>query len=62
MRVRIVAWNIRAGGGQRAEAIARQLRRWVPDVVALSEFRGTAASGIVAAALADDGLGHQLNT
>ena len=32
--MRIVAWNIRAGGGVRGEAIAAQLRRWHADVVA----------------------------
>ncbi len=60
--MRIVAWNIRAGGGRRAEAIARQLQRWAPDVVALSEFRATAPSCALAAALAAGGLNHQLTT
>jgi exonuclease III len=60
--VRVVAWNIRAGGGERAGAIARQLARWRPDVVALSEFRGTPPSYAVAEALKHHGLGHQLTT
>jgi exonuclease III len=60
--MRIVAWNIRAGGGKRAAAIARQLERWGPDVVALSEFRATPASSGLAAALAAGGLSHQLTT
>jgi exonuclease III len=60
--VRIVAWNIRAGGGERADAIARQLARWRPDVVALSEFRATPPSCALAARLADRGLRHQLTT
>jgi exodeoxyribonuclease-3 len=60
--MRIVAWNIRAGGGQRASAIARQLRRWAPDVVALSEFRATAPSLVLGDALGRDGLCHQLST
>jgi len=60
--MRIVAWNIRAGGGRRAEAIARQLARWRPDIVALSEFRATAPSRALAAALATGGLTHQLTT
>ena len=42
--MRVVAWNIRAGGGTRAASIARQLARWAPDVIALSEFRATAPS------------------
>lgn len=60
--MRIVAWNIRAGGGRRAGRIARQLVRWAPDVVALSEFRATPPSLVLAAALAARGLGHQLTT
>ena len=42
--MRVVAWNIRAGGGVRADAIARQLARWQADIVALSEFRATPPS------------------
>jgi exonuclease III len=60
--VRIVAWNIRAGGGRRAEALSAQLRRWAPDVVALCEFRGTPPSAALAEALAAQGLGHQEST
>lgn len=60
--MRIVAWNIRAGGGRRVEAIADQLRRWRPDVVALSEFRGTPPSAWLAEALAGRGLEHQHTT
>jgi exonuclease III len=60
--VRIVAWNIRAGGGTRVAAIARQLRGWTPDVVALSEFRATPPSHALRAALAAEGLVHQLST
>ena len=60
--MRIVAWNIRAGGGVRVPAIGRQLQRWAPDVVALSEFRATPPSGLLRAALADCGLVHQFTT
>jgi exonuclease III len=60
--MRIVAWNIRAGGGRRTGAIARQLALWQPDIVALSEFRGTPPSRALAAALATGGLAHQLST
>jgi exodeoxyribonuclease-3 len=59
--MRILAWNIRAGGGERAGRIARQLARWAPDVVVLSEFRGTPPSRALAAALAAH-LPHQLTT
>ena len=61
-RLRVVAWNIRAGGGTRAAAIARQLARWTPDVVALSEFRATPPSCALAASLARQGLHHQATT
>jgi exonuclease III len=60
--MRIVAWNIRAGGGRRVAALTRQLERWRPDVVALSEFRATGPSRALAAALAAGGLLHQLTT
>ena len=60
--MRIVAWNIRAGGGRRGEALATQLRHWSPDVVALCEFRATPPSLVLARALANLGLTHQLTT
>jgi exonuclease III len=60
--MRVVSWNIRAGGGRRAEALARQLREWNPDVVTLSEFRGTPPSREIAASLARLGLSHQRDT
>lgn len=60
--MRIVSWNIRAGGGSRVAAIADQLSRWAPDVVALSEFRGTPPSADLARTLAEHGLAHQLCT
>jgi len=61
-RVRIVAWNIRAGGGTRVEAIARQIERWAPDVAALCEFRATPPSRELARRLAQRGLPHQRTT
>jgi exonuclease III len=60
--MRVVAWNIRAGGGRRVGRIGRQLARWAPDVVALSEYRATPPSGRLARALAEHGLVHQLTT
>lgn len=57
---RLIAWNIRAGGGRRVDAILAQLRRWAPDVVTLSEFRGTEPSLALARGLATQGLPHQL--
>jgi exonuclease III len=50
--MRIVSWNIRAGGGVRVPGIARQIQQWRADVVALSEFRGTDASRELARELA----------
>jgi len=60
--MRVVAWNIRAGGGERVARIARQLERWAPDVVALSEFRATPPSCALATTLAARGLTHQITT
>lgn len=60
--MRIVSWNIRAGGGRRVAAMADQISRWAPDVVTLSEFRATPPSAELARALAGQGLGHQLST
>lgn len=59
---RVVAWNIRAGGGKRIEHIAAQIAAWGADVVALSEFRATPASLWLQEALAEQGLGHQVTT
>lgn len=58
--MRLVAWNIRAGGGARGQEIVYQLERWGADVVGLSEFRGTEASREIAQALSAAGLEHQV--
>ena len=60
--MRIVSWNIRAGGGTRAEKIASQIDRWRPDVLALMEFRGTPPSRWLAEALQLQGLEYQRTT
>ena len=60
--MRIVSWNIRAGGGHRVARIARQLQDWAPDVVALCEFRATPPSFELARSLASFGLAHQCTT
>ncbi len=57
--MRLVAWNIRAGGGARVGRIARHLADWQPSVVVLSEFRRTPPSQELAARLAQLGLVHQ---
>ena len=60
--LRVIAWNIRSGGGTRVASIAAQLRRWRPDLVALSEFRGTPPSQELSSGLARQGLVHQRAT
>lgn len=60
--MRIVFWNIRAGGGVRVARIATQIERWAPDAVALCEFRATPPSLELARAMAALGLPHQCTT
>src|SRR5690606_37955904 len=60
--MRLVSWNIRAGGGSRAPDIARQLLAWGADIVGLCEFRATLPSLQLAAALHEAGLCYQANT
>lgn len=60
--MRVVFWNIRAGGGFRSDAIARRIGAWGADAVALCEFRGTPPSRELARALAAGGLRHQCTT
>jgi exonuclease III len=60
--MRLVFWNIRAGGGLRSGEIARQLDAWGADTVALCEFRGTPPSRELARALGALGLGYQCTT
>lgn len=57
--MRIVTWNIRAGGGRRVEQIASHIERWRPDIAVLAEFRATPPSCRLADALTGQGLTHQ---
>ncbi|MEO0883962.1 MAG: endonuclease/exonuclease/phosphatase family protein [Pseudomonadota bacterium] len=59
---RLVAWNIRAGGGHRASRIAAALIDLSPDAVVLSEFRSTPPSQLIATDLVAAGLIHQQST
>lgn len=59
---RILFWNIRHGGGRRADKIVEQIIEWNPDVVTLAEFRGTAPSNSIAKCMFDCGYEHQLAT
>ena len=60
--IRIVSWNIRAGGGRRANGILEQLLEWRADIIGLAEFRGTSASQWLAAQLAETGYSFQLSS
>lgn len=60
--LRIIYWNIRAGGGKRIDGIYDQLLDWQPDIIGLSEFRGTPASQQLAAQLSEMGYPHQLTS
>ena len=60
--LRILSWNIRAGGGKRIKGILDQIQAWQPNIIGLSEFRGTAASQWLADQLADAGFPHQLSS
>ena len=60
--MRILFWNIWAGGGKRAEAIVAQIMAWQPAIVALSEYRLTAPGQLIAKRLADYGFPYQLTT
>ncbi len=60
--MRVISWNIRAGGGHRVEQIAEQIDRWDADIVALQEFRATPPSRALAGDLRQQGLVHQRST
>lgn len=58
---RLVAWNIRAGGGKRASLIGATLTDMAADIVVLSEFRSGAPSVQIGQMLAQSGLGAQMS-
>jgi exodeoxyribonuclease-3 len=60
--MRILVWNICCGGGRRVEAIAAAAARYAPDLAVLTEFRDGKTGSQLRAALAGQGLGHQLAT
>lgn len=60
--MKILSWNIRAGGGVRAQAIVEFLLAQCADVIALSEFRGTSASVWIAENLSHHGYKYQRTT
>ena len=58
--MRVLAWNIRAGGGARLGGIAAAIAGHDADVVVLSEYHAEAAGGRLRGALA--GLGYRYMT
>jgi exonuclease III len=60
--MRIIAWNIRSGGGKRVGAIAEVLRRQAPDLAVLTEYRNGQSGTELRERLADLGLVHQIAT
>jgi exonuclease III len=57
-RTRLLAWNIRQGGGSRLARIAEALMRQDADILILSEYRGGASATRLLAALARLGYRH----
>jgi exonuclease III len=58
--IRVLAWNIRQGGGTRLSAIAAAIRRHEADVLVISEYRGGDAATRLRSALA--ALGYRYMT
>jgi hypothetical protein len=58
--MRLLAWNIRQGGGSRLDRIADALAHRDADILALSEYRGGGSAARLLAAL--DGLGYRYVT
>ena len=56
--MRLLAWNIRQGGGSRLAAITEALLRHDPDVLVLSEYRGGDAAPRLKEALERIGYRH----
>jgi len=57
--LRLLAWNIRHGGGARLAAIAQAVARHDADVLVISEYRGGDSATRLRAALAGLGYRHQ---
>ncbi|MDE0341122.1 MAG: endonuclease/exonuclease/phosphatase family protein [Nitrospinae bacterium] len=60
--MKILIWNIMHGGGRRADKIVERIGQGSPDIVILTEFRGTPPSREIASRIEELGLPHQLNT
>ena len=57
--LRLLAWNIRQGGGTRLAAIAAALARHEADIVVISEYRGGDSASRLREALGRLGYRHQ---
>ena len=57
--LRLLAWNIRQGGGTRLPAIGQALARHDADILIISEYRGGDSATRLRAALAASGYCHQ---
>lgn len=60
--MKILSWNIRQGGGSRAERIADYLVHSAADVVVLSEFRNNDSGHLIRIKLLVAGYGYQFAT
>ena len=60
--MKILIWNIMHGGGRRAAKIVERIGRGSPDIVILTEFRGTPPSREIASRIEELRLPHQLST
>lgn len=57
--MKVIAWNIRAGGGKRIPSIAAALLEREPDVVVLGEFHANSQGRSLGSLLEQGGLVHQ---
>ena len=60
--MRLVAWNIRHGGGRRTTRIAEELDALEPDIVGLSEFHNNSSGRYLIDRLSDIGLSHAITS
>lgn len=60
--LRLVAWNIRQGGGANTQRYASLMTDWAPDLCILSEYGATPSSEAIRRHLADLGLTHSRST
>jgi exodeoxyribonuclease III len=59
--LRIAAWNVQAGGGERRRGIVRELTSVLPDVIVLTEWSAVArGADRFETLLADHGFPHQV--